>query len=135
MNTELFSRFLIALVAAVVIWLVWFVLGLWTLRRAKAGLPEGYVPGRAAIIYFSTPTCSSCRTVQRPAIEALRECLGGALQVLEVDASARPDLASTWGVLSVPTTFIIDGRGRACHVNHGVAHSEKLFAQIKESLP
>ncbi|HLE53485.1 MAG TPA: hypothetical protein VI755_15570, partial [Anaerolineales bacterium] len=40
--------------------------------------------------------------------------------------------ADYWGVLSVPTTFIIDRRGRPRRVNHGVASAEKLFKQIED---
>lgn len=104
------------------------------LKRAGAQVPvmPGYRSGRPAILYFTTPTCSPCRTVQRPALEALKQRLGEGLQVVEVDASQRTDLADAWGVLSVPTTFVIDAGGRPRHVNHGVATTEKLFDQIKE---
>jgi len=54
------------------------------------------------------------------------------IQVIEVDASVQPELANYWGVLSVPTTFIIDSRGRPRRVNHGVASAEKLLNQIEE---
>jgi hypothetical protein len=54
------------------------------------------------------------------------------LQVIEIDAVAQPDLADHWGVLSVPTTFIIDGYGQVRRVNHGVASADKLHAQIEE---
>jgi len=52
--------------------------------------------------------------------------------VIEVDAEARPDLANYWGVLSVPTTFIIDARGEPRRVNHGVASTDKLLGQLEE---
>jgi hypothetical protein len=58
--------------------------------------------------------------------------MGGLIQVIEVDAAAQPELADYWGVLSVPTTFIIDARGRPRRVNHGVASAEKLERQIEE---
>lgn len=87
--------------------------------------------GLPAILYFTTPECAPCRTIQRPALRQVQEHLGGRLQVVEVDAQERPDLASRWGVLSVPTTFIIDSRGRLRHVNHGVTRTEKLIQQLK----
>ena len=52
---------------------------------------------------------------------------------LEVDVENQPDLASHWGVLSVPTTFIIDLEGRPRRVNHGVARETKLRQQIEET--
>jgi protein-disulfide isomerase-like protein with CxxC motif len=40
-------------------------------------------------------------------------------------------LANEWGVMSVPTTFILDKDGRPRQINHGVARAEKLLAQLK----
>ena len=84
------------------------------------------------LLYFTTPTCAPCKTIQRPAIQRVRELVGGRLEVVEIDAAAQPALASQWGVLSVPTTFIIDAHGQPRHVNHGVATAEKLLKQISE---
>ena len=100
-------------------------------RGKRLGL-ESIRPGVPAILYFTTPACAPCKTLQRPALARLKDRLGDGLQVIEVDASARPDLADYWGVLSVPTTFIIDRRGRPRRINHGVASAEKLFKQIEE---
>ena len=87
--------------------------------------------GHPAILYFTTPDCAPCKTIQRPALRRLQERLGDKLQVVEVNAVERPDLASRWGVLSVPTTFIIDGSGQLRHVNHGAARTEKLMRQVE----
>lgn len=88
-------------------------------------------PGRPTLLYFTTPTCAPCKTVQRPAIQRLSEQLGDRLHVVEIDASANPEMAGQWGVLSVPTTFLLDSSGKPRHVNHGVAPAEKLFKQFK----
>lgn len=100
-------------------------------RGKRLGL-ESVRPDIPAILYFTTPTCAPCKTVQRPALGRLKERLGDCLQVIEVDTSSRPDLADYWGVLSVPTTFVIDSQGRARRVNHGVASAERLLRQIEE---
>jgi thioredoxin 1 len=99
-------------------------------RGKRLGL-ETIRPGIPAILYFTTPTCVPCKTVQRPALAKLQEQLGDSIQVIEVDAAAQPELANYWGVLSVPTTFIIDGRGRPRRVNHGVSGADKLQKQIE----
>lgn len=100
-------------------------------RRANQalGLP-GYSAGRPAILYFTTPGCQPCRTIQRPALSELRHRYGDHLQIIEVDATAEPKLAAAWGVLTVPTTFLIDAAGRARGVNHGVARADKLTGQL-----
>jgi thioredoxin-like negative regulator of GroEL len=89
-------------------------------------------PGVPAILYFTTPDCVPCRTAQRPALERLKAERVDGLQIVEVDANARPDLAVYWAVLSVPTTFIIDAHGQPRRVNHGVTSSEKLKQQLDE---
>jgi thiol-disulfide isomerase/thioredoxin len=102
----------------------------------RVGKSTGQLPtvlsGKPAILYFTTPDCVPCKTVQRPALRKLQEMLGNGLQVIEVDASQRPELAKQWGVLSVPTTFVIDPRGKARYVNHGVTRAEQLLEQIQK---
>jgi thioredoxin 1 len=100
-------------------------------RGKRLGL-ETIRPGIPAILYFTTPTCVPCKTVQRPALAKLQERLGDSIQVIEIDAAAQPELANYWGVLSVPTTFIIDRRGKPRRVNHGVSGADKLKKQIEE---
>ena len=106
---------------------------LWRLRAsARAPGLESWEAGRPAVLYFTTPDCAPCRTMQRPALARLQTELGLGLQVIEIDAAQRPAVADHWGVLSVPTTFVLDAAGAPRHVNHGVAAAEKLKRQIAE---
>ncbi len=86
--------------------------------------------GKPTLLYFTTPDCIPCKTMQRPAIQHLRATLGEEVHILEIDAIAEPQLANQWRVLSVPTTFIIDAHGKPRFVNRGVASTEKLLHQI-----
>ena len=95
------------------------------LETMQAGVP--------GILYFTTPDCQVCKTTQRPALKRLEAELAGGLQIIEVDATERPDLANYWGVLSVPTTFIIDGQGQPRHINHGLTGKEKLRRQLGDA--
>jgi len=107
----------------------------WTLKNRASNLLADLGPirpGAFLLVYFTTPTCVPCKTVQRPAIQKISEMLGNTLQVLEIDATQQPDLASRWGVLSVPTTFLIDPRGQVRYVNHGVTRAEQLLIQIHQ---
>jgi thioredoxin 1 len=104
------------------------------LGAARAGRLHGLedlksgVPG---ILYFTTPDCAVCLTTQKPALRRLQAELGeSGVQVIEVDATVRPDLADYWGVLSVPTTFVIDTQGQPQHFNPGLASTEKLRSQL-----
>jgi thiol-disulfide isomerase/thioredoxin len=133
------DRLLLALVIVLAGVMLYRLLNTLTLRRARLvqvhsrvpGL-EGARPGLPVLLYFTTPTCSPCKTVQRPAIQRLQENLGQQLEVVEVDAASQPEIASQWGVLSVPTTFLIDAQGNPRYVNHGVAPLEKLQRQYAD---
>ncbi|MBL8130751.1 MAG: thioredoxin family protein [Anaerolineae bacterium] len=89
-----------------------------------AGVPNG-VP---IILYFTTPMCIPCRTVQLPALNRLQQEVP--VSVVRVDATEQPEAADRWGVISAPTTFIIDSAGKTHAVNHGVADFEKLKRQL-----
>jgi thiol-disulfide isomerase/thioredoxin len=89
------------------------------------------LPNKPTIVYFTTPDCAPCKTIQRPALDKVSNLFGDGLQVVEIDATERPDLAKTWGVMSVPTTFLLNSRGEARYVNNGVARVEKLMEQIQ----
>lgn len=103
------------------------------LMRARHNISTLFptLPNKPVLVYFTTPDCAPCRTVQRPAIHRVSKLLGEQLEVIEIDATQRPDLAKVWGVLSVPTTFVLDAHGEARYVNNGVARTEKLLEQIK----
>jgi thiol-disulfide isomerase/thioredoxin len=88
-------------------------------------------PNKPVLVYFTTPDCVPCKTVQRPAINRVSHLMGEKLEVVEIDATERPDLAKAWGVMSVPITFVLDAHGEARYVNNGVARAEKLLEQIQ----
>ena len=107
----------------------------WQLGRAgRAALIDpllgGLRPGVPAVVYFTSPECAPCRFQQSPTLDRLRADLGEGIQVIEIDALAETDAATRWGVLSVPTTFVLDTQGQPRAVNYGVAGLETLRAQV-----
>jgi thiol-disulfide isomerase/thioredoxin len=107
--------------------------GTFVLSNARRGASSiGYhKPGMPCIVFFTTPDCPTCKVFQRPALDTLKERLADRIQVIEVDACERPDLAKSWSVLSVPTTFVLDCDGHPLYVNHGAASTEKLLGQLQ----
>jgi thiol-disulfide isomerase/thioredoxin len=87
--------------------------------------------GRATVVAFSTPSCAACRTAQEPALTALQARLGDGLRVIHVDAADRPEVASAFGVLTVPATVVLDRRGRVAAANQGFATADKLALQLQ----
>jgi len=127
------ERLIVALVVLALGYLVYRLYGWIVLRRligAGMGL-DGYTPGKPAILYFTDPGCAPCQTVQDPALEQVAAQFGARLQIIKVQALQNPHLTDAWGVLSLPTTFIIDTRGRPRGVNHGVARAPRLLDQLQ----
>lgn len=87
-------------------------------------------PGMPTIVYFTTPSCVPCRTQQQPALEQLRRDLNDHIQIFKVDATENPAAAERWGVMTAPTTFILDENLQPRYVNYGVADTRKLKEQL-----
>ena len=106
------------------------------LSKAGRGARAGglLTPGIPGIVFFTSPDCAACKAVQRPALRELERELSGRIEVVEIDTTERPELARSWSVLSVPTTFILNRDGRPVHVNHGAASARKLQGQLQAAL-
>ncbi len=133
MTVEIADRLLLAslIIAAGV--MGYWLLNHFLLRRVQTKVFHlaSYRPGLPAIVYFTTPNCAPCKTMQRPILHQLQAAYGRWMQVIEIDASAHPDLAREWGVMTVPTTFVLDAQGRPRYVNHGVISADKLLQQLE----
>jgi thioredoxin 1 len=92
----------------------------------------GLNPNVPTIVYFTTPNCIPCKTQQQPAIHKVRDTQE--IQVVQIDATENPDAASRWGVMSAPTTFVLDSNFKPKAVNHGVADAAKLLKQVNEAI-
>ena len=122
---------LMALVIAVRAWWHRRLRGLRTTGRAPLWSALGTEPdGRPAVVVFSTPGCTACRTAQYPAIEAVESQLGGTLRVMHVDIAGRPEVGRSVGVLTAPSTIVLDKEGRIESFNQGFAPVEQLLAQL-----
>ncbi len=133
MNSEILSRSVLALAIIIVGIVAYWLINQRLLVRAKSNIFTLFnqLPNKPVIVYFTTPDCAPCKTVQRPALNRVTQLLGDSLEVVEIDATQRPDLAQKWGVMSVPTTFLLDARGEARYVNNGVTRAEKLMEQLQ----
>ncbi len=133
MNAEVMERLLVAVAISGLAVAAYLLFNRFTLQRASTKVSRfaSYQTGLPAIVYFTTPTCAPCKTIQRPAIERMKASYGKSFQVIEVDASQQPEIAQEWGVLTVPTTFVINASGQPRYVNQGIAPAEKLIRQLE----
>jgi thiol-disulfide isomerase/thioredoxin len=133
MSSDILLRSALAIAIIVVGVATYWLINQRLLVRAKSNIFTLFnqLPNKPVIVYFTTPDCAPCKTVQRPALSRVMQLLGDSLEVVEIDATQRPELAKQWGVMSVPTTFLLDARGEARYVNNGVTRAEKLMEQIE----
>jgi thiol-disulfide isomerase/thioredoxin len=126
------DRVVLALLLALLGWMSYKLITRSVLQNAadQTGAVEGYYPGNPAILYFSSVKCSPCEAVQKPVLDQLK-ARNSRLQLIEIDALKYPEMADRWGILSLPTTFLIDSSGKVRGVNHGVVLEGKIAAQFQ----
>jgi hypothetical protein len=136
MSDQTTLRILAALTIAGLGWLVWKLVDHTILGRARSGLsgssrlPAGFIPGLPGLLVFGSPDCRTCVSAQKPAVRILADRLGKEIQILDVDVTSQPELAESYGVLSLPTIFILDRTGAPRKVNHGFVASGELHRQL-----
>jgi thioredoxin-like negative regulator of GroEL len=128
----------VALAVAIGVWAASRLYRLWLARvRPSADLfqPLGIpTDGHPVVLGFTGEYCLPCKTQQHPALERLRARLGQSIHISEVDALEHADLAGRYGVLTVPTTVVLDGNRNVIAINYGVTQTEKLRRQLEPHL-
>jgi thiol-disulfide isomerase/thioredoxin len=84
---------------------------------------------RPVVLYFTTPECAQCRLQQAPILNQLAAKVDVAVHKL--DAIEQDALARFYGIMTVPTTVVLDRNLRPVAVNHGVTPFQRLQAQIE----
>lgn len=125
------ERLLIVVLLAGVVALAYWALTRYQLKRAGShARVDPLLSGRRqdvqTIVYFTTPTCAPCKLQQTPTLQSLQAELGDSLEVIRVDATEQPDAAQRWGVLSVPTMFVLNADGQPHRVYNGVVDAPTL---------
>ena len=129
------DRILIALLVMAAGVAAYLLLQGWQRRKASLAVAATIsdvttVPGRPTILYFRSDHCAPCAAQSRY-LDQLTGQLGDAVAVRKVDADIESDLASQFGVFTVPTTLVVDAAGQVRHANYGLADLGKLSAQVR----
>jgi thioredoxin-like negative regulator of GroEL len=95
----------------------------------QAGQDDGVTPA-VRILAFSSADCRQCHRLQDPALQRVLAARGDAVTVVAIDAPAAPDLVQRYGVLTVPTTVLVDRAGQTRAVNYGFANTQRLLDQV-----
>ena len=83
---------------------------------------------RATFVQFSSPVCSSCRSVHRILTEVVAADPG--LVHVDIDATERLDLARRLGILRTPTVLLLDPRGIVVRRVSGPLTAEQALAAV-----
>ena len=84
------------------------------------------------LVDFWAAWCGPCRRVA-PEVDAVASQLGDKVKVFKVDVDAEPDLATRYGIQSIPALYIFKGGKVVDQILGAVPRqviSEKLEAQI-----
>lgn len=134
------ERLLILAALAALIYVGWAVLAQLQRRRLRA--LEGARPladlvpaGRPAVVAFTLPSCVECRARQAPALERLRGRIASAAHVATLSAEAHPDLVGRLGIMTVPSTLVLDAAGTVRFLNQGFADEARLGEQLAALTP
>jgi len=91
-------------------------------------------PARVRILAFGSEDCHQCHTLQAPVLRRVKEAHGDVVTIIEIDASNSPELTSRYHVLTLPTTVLLDVKGKAHAVNYGFTNAQSLLKQVDEIL-
>jgi thioredoxin 1 len=99
-------------------------------QRRRASGAESYAGEGPRVLYFRSDHCTSCETQA----ELFARLDAETRDLIErVDVDAEPDRAEAYGVLTLPTTLIIDRNGEVQQINYGVVKPAKLRKQLAEA--
>ncbi len=117
--------------------LIMAAIGMWVMRRGRIRRAQnaiqrlGITPGTPTIVYFWSPACQQCRNAQKPVLERMVEEYGEErLQLVSYNVEESFDMAKAWGVMTIPTTFIVDQSGEVVFANNGLATDGMLHRQL-----
>jgi thioredoxin-like negative regulator of GroEL len=65
-------------------------------------------------------------------LQALERNYEGRVTIQKVDADLEPDLASKYGIFTLPTTLIVDRSGEVRHINYGLTATKNLARQLEK---
>ena len=91
-----------------------------------------YLGDKPAVVDFFAPWCGPCRALS-PVLDRLADEYGNRVYIYKVDVDAEQELASIFGVRSVPTLLFVPTKGKPRLVT-GLQSVEKLHDAIDSML-
>ncbi|MFB9274668.1 thioredoxin [Cohnella cellulosilytica] len=102
-----------------------------TVAITKDNFSENVAQG-VSLLDFWAPWCGPCK-MQLPIVEELSEELKGTATIAKVNVDEEPELASQFGVMSIPTLILFKD-GQPVDKLVGLQSKEALKARIQNQL-
>jgi thioredoxin-like negative regulator of GroEL len=102
-------------------------------RKVKNGslLPlQGINSELPTILYFWTESCAQCKSVQKPEILKLQNCVG--FNLVSLNALGEAELAKQLNIRTVPSTAVVSKERMIRFINNGFASGDRLKRQLEE---
>ncbi len=81
------------------------------------------------LLYFGSQTCGAC-IAQGHYLAKLEAPFRAMVEAIDVEKM--PHLAQQYGIMTLPTTILIDGTGKVRHINPGLTNPFKLTRQLED---
>ncbi|MBK8987432.1 MAG: thioredoxin family protein [Chloroflexi bacterium] len=102
-------------------------------RRVNRRILAEPIIARPTLLYFRSDTCAVCPTQARYLEQVMaEEAVGnGRFTLHSINVDEQPDQAQRYGVMTLPTTMLLDAAGQVREINYGLTPVHKLQQQIK----
>lgn len=84
------------------------------------------------LVDFWAEWCGPCKAIG-PSIEEIAKDFDGRAKVFKVDVDSDPDLATEYGVMSIPAVFVFKG-GQVVDQHVGIAPKDRFVDMINRAL-
>lgn len=101
-------------------------------RANRAGRVVAAPVDQPSLLYFRSDSCAPCST-QAYYLQALEREYSGRVTIQKIDVELQPELASQYGVFTLPTTLIVNPEGKIRHINYGLTDATKLAKQLENN--
>lgn len=126
------ERLFLTIILALLGFAAFTTLRYWHMRRVSKVNDKKLAPiDRPTLLYFRSDSCAPCVT-QAHYLQALERNYGRRVTIQKVDADVEPELASQYGIFTLPTTLIVDRSGEVRHINYGLTATEQLAQQLEK---
>jgi thiol-disulfide isomerase/thioredoxin len=83
----------------------------------------------AYIVYFWSPQCQQCETMQKPVLNTISHKFGYSIR--KVNIVEKDNMAKQWNVRTVPSTYIMNSIGEIEFINNGFKSEKEIITQLE----